>query len=447
MLAFLASSAMYSHADALRFAAEAASRAAALAVQEAQHWQAVAFAMQGPPPPPPPPANAPGGPSAPPAVPKRPVQVPPSLRPPARGTISKANAAATQRDARRPPPLLEAVPPKHPPPSGLVRAAAAASGQRGRSPGKRARPSEPIGEHHLRRARQDYNTGPCGSTVAAAPAHADPRPVNVHARAAPLSDWARAGAAAGRAATASSGRSHPQKANKGRRHREKSLLLRDGKRLSQILRHRHRVAGASPEAFAWHKLADVVSASRLSSSRIRELIAWSKRDGTPRYQLLEDSDGVHVRATYGHTVQVLEDDVLHRGNRLHRRSAQHDAEEAEEGEDEEEDECIGRDIDDGDDEEDECIGRVIDSMDDAPLERVPGSEQIEVEVNGQTIVKSEIKCEEDRRPRRTGVRIRSVTPGRRRSHSHTPSRSSSLEVAVIRAPRERDRAPERARDR
>ena len=80
---------MWSHTDALRLAAEAASRATALANQEALHWQAVAQAMAPLPPPPPP--DAPGGPCAPaPAFAKRPVQGVAPFRAPLHGTIAEA---------------------------------------------------------------------------------------------------------------------------------------------------------------------------------------------------------------------------------------------------------------------------------------------------------------------------------------------------------------------
>jgi hypothetical protein len=198
-------------------AAEACSRAAALAAQEAQQWATVAQLLYVPPPPP---ATDPGGPAAvAPTLPKRPVQGgPPAgmlpLRPAAKGSIgvdlhgrasasciSKSSAHAVSTRVWRPAskaPALVPSPPAQAPPAGMLRARAAEAA-RGRSPTKRPRAAAvgrpAVAEHHLRYAAD--LPAPSSARGSADPVPAA-RPPALQRR--PQSPWAKAGAAAGLAA-------------------------------------------------------------------------------------------------------------------------------------------------------------------------------------------------------------------------------------------------------
>ena len=199
---------MSSAAEALIRAAEAASRAAAMATQEAQHWHAVAEAMQRPPPPPPP--SAPGGPSAL-VVPKRMVQAPPlplqhTARPSARGSLTDAVAASVMAaHGSEPfpplPPPLEAIAPR--PQSGHARPSEGAE-QRGRSPAKRPRNDAAVRQPAIVVPLRSDRVVPRPSSRSGARGSSDPAPVPSSSRALPaakqprpqLSRWAHAGAAA-----------------------------------------------------------------------------------------------------------------------------------------------------------------------------------------------------------------------------------------------------------
>lgn len=199
--------------------------------------------------------------------------------------------------------------------------------------------------------------------------------------------WGKAGAVAGEAAVAkqlplpSSCRARP---NKGKRQGEKAGLIKDGRRLSHVLRHRATLQARSAEPFAWHRLKDVAKESRLTLERIRLLVGCSKKGVTPRYQILADADRELIRATYGHSFKVLQDDVLSEGNERHRRGRRH--------------------LDDEDDDEAELYS---DGEDEAHEDSSHGAEA-DAEfpswgVAGVDVVKDEIKSEPDtdrrRRPR------------------------------------------------